>query len=239
MLVEHFDRFFEIVPVHDDAARAEVFRLRFAVYCEELRYEDPAAFPDGLESDPYDARAVFALLRQRGSGRPVACVRLILAAPDAAQPFPFEAVCQGRLDPAQIDLARLDRRRSGEISRLAVHQDFRRRRGEWQTPEATGEVEDLAIDPAGGQRRYPLLPMSLFLAAAALAMNRGLAQVLVMMEPRLARLLGACGIRFMPVGEVIDYHGRRGPFRITHGALVEGLSSEGRALLDVMRQRLA
>lgn len=235
--MQHFDRFFEFVPVRDAAARAEVFRLRYAVYCEELHYEDPAAFPDGQESDPYDARASFALLRQRASGRPVACVRLILS--DADQPFPFEAVCRGRLDLARIDLAQLDRGHAGEISRLAIHQDFRRRRGEWQTPEATGEADALDDGTTSGQRRYPLLPMSLFLAAAALAMNRGLTQVFVMMEPRLARLLGACGIRFTQVGDVIDYHGQRGPFRITHEALIDGLPPEGRALLDVLRRRLA
>lgn len=241
MLVQHFDRFFEFVPAHDAAARADVFRLRYAVYCQELGYEDPAAFPDGQESDPYDARAVFALLRQRGSGRPVACVRLILADPDAGadQPFPFERVCRGQLDPLQIDPLQLDRGHSGEISRLAIHQDFRRRRGEWQTPEATGEADALDNATTGGQRRYPLLPMSLFLAAAALAMNRGLTQVFVMMEPRLARLLGACGIRFTQIGALIDYHGQRGPFRITHDALIAGLPQEGRALLDVLRRRLA
>ena len=237
--MQHFDRFFEFVPVHDAAARADVFRLRYAVYCEELHYEDPAAFPDGQESDRYDGRAVFALLRQREGSRPVACVRLILADADGDQPFPFEAVCRGRLDPAQLDLARLDRGHSGEISRLAIHQDFRRRRGEWQTPEAAGDADALDNGTTGGQRRYPLLPMSLFLAAAALAMNRGLTQVFVMMEPRLARLLGSCGIRFTQVGEVIDYHGQRGPFRITHDALIDGLPQEGRALLDVLRRRLA
>jgi N-acyl amino acid synthase of PEP-CTERM/exosortase system len=108
-------------------------------------------------------------------------------------------------------------------------------RGEWQNPEAAGEPDD----QVGGQRRYPLLPMSLFLAAAALAINRGLTQVLVMMEPRLARLLASCGIEFEPIGEVIDYHGRRGPFRITHPSLLAGLPPEGRDLLDAMRARLA
>ena len=231
-MVEHFERYFEVLPAHDAAAREAVYRLRFAVYCQELGYEDPAAFPDGLERDAADDHAVYALLRHRATGRTAACVRLILDAP--GQRFPFEQVCDGHLDPAQLDAARLDRARSGEISRLAIHQDFRRRRGEWQSPEATGEPDA----QTGGQRRYPLLPMSLFLAAAALAINRGLDQVFVMMEPRLARLLSSCGIRFTQVGEVIDYHGQRGPFCITHEALVGGLPPDGQMLLARLRDRL-
>lgn len=233
MLSAHFDRYFEALPVRDDAARAEVFRLRYAVYCEELHYEDASSFPDGLERDEIDARSVFAVLRHRGSGRTVACVRLILD-DGGGRPFPFEQVCAGRLDPALCDPDTLDRRAGGEISRLAIHRDFRRRRGEWQTPEAVGEPED----QTGGQRRYPLLPMSLFLCAAALAMNRSLAQVFVMMEPRLARLLGACGIHFTQIGEVVEHHGRRGPFRITHEDLLAGLPAEGRTLLEALRARL-
>lgn len=234
-MLEHFDRYFEVLPVRDAAARDEVFRLRHAVYCEELGYEDPAAFPDGLERDAYDDDAVFALLRQRDGGRAMACVRLILDVDGRGRPFPFEQVCAGRLDLSRFDPAAFIRHTAGEISRLAIHRDFRRRRGEWQNPEATGEPED----QIGGQRRYPLLPMSLFLAAAALAINRGLTQVLVMMEPRLARLLASCGIEFEQIGDVIDYHGRRGPFRITHPSLLAGLPPEGRDLLDAMRARLA
>jgi N-acyl amino acid synthase of PEP-CTERM/exosortase system len=211
-----------------------VHRLRYAVYCEELRYEEPSAFPDGMERDGHDDDSLFALLRHRATDRPVACVRLIVDAHGRGAPFPFEHACAGRIDHRQIDLTTLDRSRCGEISRLAIHQDFRRRRGEWQTPEAVGDPDD----QVGGQRRYPLLPMSLFLAAAALAMNRGLEQVFVMMEPRLARLLSSCGIRFELVGEVVEYHGLRGPFRISHDALTAGLPPDGRDLLDAMRRRL-
>lgn len=233
MLAQHFEQYFEIQPVRDAAARAEVHALRYQVYCTELGYEDAAAFPDGQERDAFDERSVHALLRHRATGRTTACVRLVLD--QRGQPFPFEQACRGRLDPAKLDLPALDRRGCGEISRLAVHRDFRRRPGEWQTAESTGEAEG----QSGGQRRHPLLPMSLFLAAAALAMNRGLQQVFVMMEPRLARLLVSCGIRFEQVGEVIDYHGQRGPFRIRHGELEAGLPAQARDLLERMRTWLA
>lgn len=233
-LARHFDEYFEVVPVHDAEARREVFRLRYAVYCEELAYEDKNVFPDGEERDPYDDDAQFALLRHRASGRSAGCVRLIVNARSPDLRFPFEAACAGRLDTRLIDPERLDRDRIGEISRLAVHQDFRRRKGESETPEGSTEP----ADHFGGNRRYPLIAMGLFLSATALAMNSGLDQVLVMMEPRLARLLGSCGIRFTQVGEVIDYHGRRGPFRITREELLGNLNAESELLLRVLLERL-
>jgi N-acyl amino acid synthase of PEP-CTERM/exosortase system len=230
--VSHFQQHFDVLPVHDDATRREVFGLRYAVYCEELGYEDPSAFPDGLEHDDFDSDSEFALLRHRASGRAAGCVRLILG--DEARPFPFERVCAGFLDTRQVDPATLDRVHAGEISRLAVHRDFRRRIGEAES--ATGVPP--AADARPGTRRHPTLAMGLFLAASALGLNRGLDQVLVMMEPRLARLLGSCGIRFQAVGEVIDYHGKRGPYRIRREELLNALDPSSRALLDHMLERL-
>lgn len=233
-LADHFDEYFEVLPVRDAEARREVFRLRYAVYCEELAYEDKSVFPDGEEHDGFDEDSQFALLRHRASGRSAGCVRLIVNARSPALRFPFESACAGRLDSRLVDPGRLDRDRLGEISRLAVHQDFRRRKGESETPEGASE----SADHFGGSRRYPLIAMGLFLSATALAMNSGLDQVLVMMEPRLARLLGSCGIRFTQVGEVIDYHGRRGPFRITREELLANLGPDSAPLLQLLLDRL-
>ena len=227
-LAAHFERYFDVRRADDDASRREVFALRYAVYCEELGYEDPGAFPDGLERDAHDEHAVFALMRHLPTGRVAACVRLILARGRPGARFPFESVCAGRLDPTLLDLERLDRARAGEISRLAVHHDFRRRGHESRLPE--GAVL------AGA--RYPLVAMGLFLTATALAIEEGLEQAFMMTEPRLARLLATCGIRFTQVGDVIDYHGQRGPFRITRDDLETHLGEEGREWLEHLRARL-
>lgn len=235
MLKAHFDRYFEIRRAASPEERDEAFRLRFAVYCTELKFEDASAFPDGLERDGYDEGAIFALLRYKPTGRTVGCVRMIPGQAGPDRPLPFERVCAGHLDPALIDLPHLDRLHSGEISRLAVHADFRRREGEWRTAESVADVDQ----SSGGARRYPLVPMGLFLAAAALGLNLGLNQVFVLMEPRLARLLSLCGLRFTQLGAIVDYHGQRGPFRIDRESLLQGLNSDAQALLGAFQQRLA
>ena len=193
------------------------------------------AFPDGEEHDAFDEDSGFALLRHRATGRAAGCVRLIVTAHKPGLHFPFEGVCAGRLDPEFNDPESFDRTQVGEISRLAIHQDFRRRKGESDTPEGASEPQS-HVD---GNRRYPLIAMGLFLSAAALAMNGGLEQVVVMMEPRLARLLTACGIRFTPVGEVIDHHGRRGPFQICPADLNHTLPPDSLELLQSLIRTLS
>lgn len=231
-LASHFDQFFEAVPATDEVTRREVFRLRFAVYCEEHGYESPSAFPDGEEHDAYDSDSSFALIRHRATGRAAGCVRLITNERTEDLRFPFEQLCSGQLDPQFIDLVHVARDRIGEISRLAVHQDFRRRRNDGADPPQPA-ADTLASEIFyGGARRYPLVAMGLFLSASALALNAGLEQALVVMEPRLARLLGGAGIPFTQVGDVITYRGRRAPFRITREELLSNLHPECEKLLE-------
>lgn len=233
-LAEHFLHYFEVVPVRDENARRAVFRLRYAVYCEELHFEDGATFPDGEERDEFDPHSHFALLRHRETGTSAGCVRLITNHSNPNLEFPFEKVCRGRFHLDRYNPETVNRDRIGEISRLAVHSNFRRRRGEASTPEGTSEPTAYF----GGERHYPLVAMGLFLSASALALNQGLERALVMMEPRLARLLGSCGILFTQVGDVIDYHGRRGPFQITGEELHDTLRAESRPLLEHLRDVL-
>lgn len=232
-LAQHFFTYFDLRRAQRPDEIDVALRLRYAVYCEELAYEDKHAFPDGRERDGYDERAAHCYLLHKQSGRAAGCFRLILS-PDGQAQLPFEHVCQGLFSPGPLAPTRLARQQYGEISRLAVHGDFRRRAGEQQSP--IGVASDADGNP--DSRHYPLVAMGLFLGASALALNLGLERVYVMMEPRLARLLRSCGIVFTQVGDVIDYHGRRGPFVITGEALHRHLSPSAHELLEDLRERL-
>jgi N-acyl amino acid synthase of PEP-CTERM/exosortase system len=232
-LTSYFDRHFEALPATEEVNRREVFRLRFAVYCEEHGYETPSAFPNGEEHDGYDNDSASVLIRHRASGRAAGCVRLITNERTADLRFPFEQLCGAHLDPHFLDLMYLARDRIGEISRLAVHQDFRRRRIDVSDDSPLGVGRGMAAKIYhGGARRYPLVAMGLFLSASALALNAGLDRAMVVMEPRLARLLGGSGIPFKQVGNVINYRGQRAPFCITREELLGNLHPECKHLLD-------
>ena len=227
-LIDRFTRHFELLPARDAASRREVLHLRHAVYCEELGYEPPT--PSGLEQDEFDAHSSFALVRHRASGRAAGCVRLIRHPGHEGWRFPFERACGARLQDGYMDPAH--RASATEVSRLAVHQDFRRRRGEHDSPEGGAPA------PESGDRHYPLIAMGLFLAATALILNHGGEQSFVMVEPRLSRLLGSCGLNYTPVGELVEHHGLRGPYRTQRPEMLRYLRPESRALLEHLRDVL-
>jgi len=230
-LVDAFNLFFAVVPADSRELRDSASRLRYEVYCRELHYEAPEDHPDELESDVYDEDSRHCLLRHRPSGEFAGCVRLVLNQADGIRrPLPFERQCGSGLWHTIIEPDRLPRGSFGEISRLAVVARFRRRAGEQGSAHGLSDAVDA---PSSDERRvFPHIALGLYLAAAALGLRHGLDIVFVMMEPRLARHMQRYGILFTQAGDVIDYHGQRGPFFITREGLYGNLKPEVRQLLD-------
>lgn len=216
--------------------RDQAFRLRYEVYCREFGFERPEQHPDGRESDEYDAQSIHCLLVHQPSNVAAGCVRLVLPkSEDPDAPLPFEKHCMNSLDRAIADPLLAKRNAIGEISRLAVIGEFRRRRNEKLTPEGDPEAAGFSLVE---QRQFPFIAVGLYLSAASTGMLSGLEGVFAMMEPRLARHLSRYGIRFTQVGQVIDYHGPRAPFYITREDLLHGLKPEVSALLDAITNDL-
>lgn len=219
-LASSFCKYFRVVVADSPALRDEVFRIRYKVYCKELRTEPEENFPDGREFDSFDESAVHCLLQHRISGEYAGCVRLVFNDPaDPASLLPFELFCRESLHPSVIQTVLPHRGSFGEISRLAVPVDFRRRKGEqgMAVPFQPDEMQP----PGAGQRRhnFPHISAGLFLAAAAMGLIRDMNGVFAMMEPRLSRYLRQLGIEFEQVGEEVHYHGRRAAFYITKEGL--------------------
>ncbi len=234
---ESFGRYFQVVPADTPASREQVHRIRYQVYCREFGYERDEDCPGGLEQDAYDAQSRHSLLIHRPSGIAAGCVRLVLSRPDdPAAALPFERYCSASLDRSIVDPRALPPGSFGEFSRLAVLGSFRRRKTDEHRPVSVGAADE--PDPEG-QRCFPHIPVGLFLTALALFLDSGLQTVFAMMEPRLERLLRRYGILFTPVGEVMDYHGPRGPFMMRRETLLPNLTPEAADLLGLIRQQLA
>lgn len=232
VLAEAFKKYFEIVPASSPALVDVCLNIRYEVYCRELQYEPQAAFPDGRETDGYDRWSRHCLLRHRPTGLFAGCVRLVMNGPGSSDGLPFEHHCGHSLDRSIIDTRQLPRDSFGEISRLAVVSRFRRRVGE---QGSTHGVPDEAVETTSDDRRvFPHIALGLYLAAAAMGLREGLDRVFVMMEPRLARHMRRYGIVFTQAGDVVDYHGQRGPFFITREGLYSELQQEVRELLDLI-----
>lgn len=237
-IVRDFETYFDVVPAYSDALRDEVFRIRYAVYAEELGWEDVDAFPEKREIDEYDARSVHCLLKHNPTDQYIGCVRLVLGdalAPEA--PLPIEAAYERTFTPEGLHgNPGAERGTYGEISRIAVVSAFRHRPGEQNIPETTIEG-DKRFDPRG-RRRFPHIALGLYLAAAAVSMSRDLRVVLAMMEPKLARRLRIFGIVFEQVADPIEHHGLRAAYRMTEKSFATSLSPPLQELFELIRKKI-
>jgi len=139
-LVTPYQEFFKLVPANTDELREEVYRIRYNVYCAELGWEDASRFPNGLETDDYDDLSRHCLLLHRGTNSYAGCVRLVKANPNTSHPsIPLQEHCSDTLDPKILDIDSLPRGSFGEISRLAIKMQFRRRLGQDKRPDGMGE----------------------------------------------------------------------------------------------------
>lgn len=230
----NFHEYFQPVLATSEEQLQEVFRIRYQVYCQEFEFEREEDCPNQMERDEYDHQSLHCLLIHQPSGRAAGCVRLVLNDPKNPESrLPLLSHCRESIDRSIIDPDKLPSGSYGEISRLAVISDFRRRKKERETPIGNTS-EDIGLSLVE-QRHFPFIALGLYLSAASTGMLTGLQGVFAMMEPRLARLLSRFGIRFTQVGKVVDYHGPRAPFYITRDDLLYGIKPEISNLLDLIK----
>ncbi len=228
-----FDHYFSVVPADTEELIKEVYRIRHQVYCEELGFEEQRA--NHLEFDDFDLHSSHCLLFHKASNNYAGCVRLVLTNDDSPEfKFPFEHTCQVN-DDFQL-LSEQPRSRFGEISRLAITADFRRRRGEATKPDGGSESIDASNDDE--RRRFPSVALGLYIAITAMGLKQGLEGVFAMMEPRLARQLRRFGFHFDQVGDTVEHRGKRAPFFISRESLFNKLKPELIELLDNIQHQL-
>lgn len=232
---DFFD-YFSLELADSEERLQESFRLRYRVYVEEMKFERREDFPCGMEHDSFESHSLAMLLRHNASGKTIGCVRLIVADPsNGNKAFPFENATGGLLSQTTV-FQRTQRDRLGEVSRLAIAPEFRRRRNDQEM--GLYSVLD-AADPGQDPRRRNNIPpaLGLVFAAASMGMEIGLHAVFVMMELRLARLLRTLGLEFEQVGEAIEYHGLRAPFVITRESMLGEIAPQLRSALELVRER--
>lgn len=206
-LGEGFRKYFQVEAAFSDTLRDAVYGIRHEVYCEELAFEPVR--PDRRETDEYDRHSLHCLLRSSNDPSTlVGCNRLVLARPeDPDFPLPFEHTCRDTLDRSIIDPARLPRHTIGEVSRLAVRAQYRRRKGETKTALALSDDDFGTKD----QPRFPYIPIGLYLAVIALAKREGVETLFMLTEPRLADHFAKLGVRITQIGGPVEHRGIRVP----------------------------
>lgn len=227
-LIRKFNQYFTIQFVNTDALREDMYRLRYDVYIDEFRYEDPNTFMKPLEKDEYDEDALACLIYHRESDKPVACVRMIHAV--ECKQLPVEKfILNSIYDKDTITQLQADRASWGEVSRLAVSKSFRRRSGELATPIGA-DSED--------ERTYPLLSVACFLSCIALADMLNIDHVIAAMEPVLPRLIRRTSIKFKEIGELIEYHGKRKTYVVHKNDVLNAIDTPTQTMIRTIEMEL-
>jgi N-acyl amino acid synthase of PEP-CTERM/exosortase system len=231
-LGERFKQLFDLTLGFENASLDEVFRIRHDVYCRDLGWEPVRA--DGREIDEFDRHSIHCLLTRHMTGEAVGCTRLILARPeDPGHRLPFEESCRDVLDRSIADPQRMSRKSLGEVSRLAVLKSFRRRKGEEVVP---APMSDDDFGPQGSEGRFPFIPLSLYLGAAAVARRLEIEHVFVLTEPRLASHFARIGFDIRRVGGCVEHNGIRVPSVLSSSRVVHGLRPMIQPLYAVIEQ---
>ncbi len=228
-----FRKHFDIEPALTDERARHAYAIRHRVYCEELGFEPVR--PERLERDEYDARSAHVLVRSLREDRFVACARLVRCDPDEPESeLPLERLCANAIDRAVLDPRRLDRSAIGEISRLAIVPEFRRRKGEHHTAFAVSEADFGRVDLP----RFPYIQVSLYLGIIALAKQSGVGALLVLTEPRLAGHFKKLGVPITPIGRPVEHRGTRVPSIMKVPEVERGLPRSVRPLYELINDAI-
>ncbi|MDB5816010.1 MAG: family N-acetyltransferase [Rhodocyclales bacterium] len=230
-LGEGFKRHFEVVPAFDEQSLNDIYAIRYAVYCHDLKYE--AERDDEREMDSYDAHSVHCLLRASNETHArVGCTRLVLTCPDARDaPLPFESFCAGKLNK---DTRVFPRESIAEVSRLAVVSAYRRRKGEDRQALGVSDSDFGSQD----HPRFPYIPIGLYLGTVALAKREGIETLFMLTETRLVDHFSKLGVKLTPMGDYIEHRGARVPSMMNVDDIIKNLRRFVRPIWDTINEQI-
>jgi N-acyl amino acid synthase of PEP-CTERM/exosortase system len=238
-LAENFSLYFEIVFANTKALREESYRIRHAVYCEELGWEPLR--DTAMETDPCDSYSFVLLLLHKRTGQYAGTARLVISPPDQPdKQLPFETHCLQSLWPDAIDMSKYPKGSYSEISRLAVPEAFRRRMGEKNTPFVVNDINlTKSIFTEDERRNFPNIAIGLYLGIIALSQMCHHRAMFVVVEPRLKKRLERLGFAFEQLGDEMDYHGTRALFYLPENKFTSALNPEVLQLFELLKKQLA
>ena len=198
---------FEVMLASTPGLRAKAHRLRYEVYCVEHSYEDPADHPGGLEYDSFDRHSVQSVLIHRTTGIVAGVARLILPWHDGEpRTLPFHDACAHKPPEHQYPFPISS---TGEASRLLISREFVRycdRLARTRGPAArNGRAK------CGNGLVFQNLLFGLIASITQMSFEHDITHVCGLLRPALLRLLNRTGNYFVPVGPMVDHHGRRQP----------------------------
>lgn len=240
-LSAHFATYFKVALAYTPEQIAQAQSIRYDVYCREFHFEKEENCPGGLETDDYDHQAMHCVVLHKASNTPAGCVRLIkIPVGDPALLLPLERYCGSSLTHPTLHPRLTPRQTVCEISRLAVHTNFRRRPGESLSPFGSTHVQIAGGEITEQERRtFPLISVALIAASTAMMVLSQRPNLFIMVEQWLAILLRRLGLAFEQIGEVTNYHGSRAAYYIHVDQMLQGMKGDLRNIYHFVYSSLS
>ena len=236
-IASNFDEHFRIAIAADSTVE-EAFRIRHEVYARELGWEPVRK--SGMETDDFDAASLHLLLVHRRSDRFAGCIRLVCSSHNGRSSLlPFESHCGEEIQQDKLDLNLLHQLSYGEISRLAVPEQFRRRQGEANVPFVLNEFNPVNLFTKSEMRAVPNIALGLYMGSLCLASLKQQHFVFALMESRLCRRLRRLGIMFESVSDEIDWRGVRMVYRLQVDTIEQNLAKPMGDLYSILHRSLS
>lgn len=208
---------------HVDPFLNEVYRLRYKVYCDEWKFERAEDYPEKIERDEFDAHSVHFVAIRKDDRKLVGTIRLII---HSKLGFPIEKHCH-----INEDIIKSDKAHWGEISRLAVSKEFRKRAGDDSIYKNEVPIPDNVNSPFYEKRiNKDQIVLGLYRCIYRESLEIGLSHFYATMAKGLFLLLKRISINFIQVGPKIEYHGVRTPYIINIKKMMEELSQNNNKL---------
>ena len=189
-----------------DARSNDIYKLRYKVYCDEWGFEKPEDHPGGVEIDEFDEfSSHFAVIRT-DNHEMIGTTRIIFCSEHG---FPLES--HSTIESGALEGIRRDN--IGEVSRLAVSKDYRKRFIDKVMFEFKEYDEEYEKQISAERRKVDQeIVLNLYSCIYKECVDKNLTHLIAVMADGLYLILKRIGIIFTRIGPSVDYHGPRTPY---------------------------
>lgn len=201
---------FRFVKVETEDLLLKTQKLRYETYVKEFGFEKEEDHPGGLEIDDYEDESIhFAALNEEDDV--VGTIRLIL---HSDKGFPIEHATELKLEggPPPPET-------TGEISRLVVSKNYRRRREDGRyglesyIPDHDGDRRSKRPKTYyEKKRKAPVIVIGLYQVMYHESKRLGITHWYMITEQKVYNSFRKFGFLFYAIGEPVYYHGLRTPY---------------------------
>lgn len=186
-----FDNRYQAILADTDESKKIHFHLRYQVYCLDKHFEDPKNFEDDLEIDEYDEKSAHFLILDRNTGKWMATMRLVIAAPEDLPMHEVTSVSLDKISEKKTPIA--------ELSRLTILKNFRH--------NSATDAKTKGIETNG-----PEMLLGLLRAANSYCRNIGVRQWVFLCKRSMGRIFEKSGLTIKFAGGKCEHKGTRYPF---------------------------